>query len=184
MKESKIVSTFKTATHTSSNNEQEKEYPHYDNIREIIYLIRKLMQAGYLYTKELNKKYNVSAPQLNCLLALYEKGPLSPSQIARFIMVKSSTVTGVIDRLEQKKLVERLRNSPDRRVITVELTEKGKMLARHAPPPIQQTLVDGLKKLSQPQNEQIINDLKLLTGMLDTHNLVINIPNGESHTPI
>jgi len=50
--------------------------PPHDSIREIIYLIRRLMQAGSLYTKELNKKYNVSAPQLNSLVALSENGPL------------------------------------------------------------------------------------------------------------
>jgi len=169
---------------TGSTITKAEEPSSYDNIREIIHLIRRLMQAGSLYTKELNKKYNVSAPQLNCLLALYEKGPLPPSQIARNIMVKSSTVTGVIDRLEQKNLVKRLRNSPDRRVITIELTDEGKRLAQNSPPPIQQTIVDGLTKLSQKQNEQIIHDLKLLTRMLDEHDFVIDFQNGESQTPI
>lgn len=166
----------------AAKNNMDQEDFRYNNIREIIYLIRRLMQAGYLYTKELNKKYNISAPQLNCLLALHENGPLPPSQIARHVMVKSSTVTGIIDRLEQKKLVRRLRNSPDRRFITVELTEEGEALAHNAPPPIQQTIVDGLKKLSQEENEQIIHDLTLLTKMLDGHDLVVTFHNGESHT--
>ena len=68
--------------------------------RDIIFSIRRLMQAGELYTKELNKKYQISAPQLNCLLTLYENGPLPPSRIANHIMVKSSTITGIVDRLE------------------------------------------------------------------------------------
>jgi DNA-binding MarR family transcriptional regulator len=93
-----------------------------DRTKEIIFSIRKLMQAGELYTKELEKKYHVSAPELNCLIALYENGPLPPSRIARHIMVKSNTVTGIIDRLEQKGLVKRLRNSPDRRVIIIKLS--------------------------------------------------------------
>ncbi|MBN2568060.1 MAG: MarR family transcriptional regulator [Deltaproteobacteria bacterium] len=42
---------------------------------------------------------------------------MPPSQIARQIMVKSSTVTGVIDRLEHNGLVKRTRISSDRRVI-------------------------------------------------------------------
>jgi len=139
--------------------------------KEIIFSIRKLMQAGELYTKELEKKYHVSAPQLNCLIALYENGPLPPSQIARHIMVKSSTVTGIIDRLEQKGLVKRLRNSPDRRVITIELTETGKKLARDAPPPIQQKIVDGLKRLSEAETDQIVLGLTKLTNMLDVQDL-------------
>jgi len=103
--------------------------------KEIVYSIRKLMQAGEHYTKELNKIYNVSAAQINCLLALHENGPLPPSQIAKHVMVNSSTVTGVIDRLEKKDLVRRLRISQDRRVITVELTKSGKNARRKCPIP-------------------------------------------------
>lgn len=143
-------------------------------IREIIYQIRRLMQTGEIYSKELNKKYKVSAPQLHCLLALYEKGALPPSRIARLIMVKSSTVTGIIDRLEQKSLVKRVRNSPDRRVINVELTDAGKALAQNAPSPIQQKIVDGLKKLPENKIEQIVHSLNMLTDMLD-----VQYPEGE-----
>ncbi|MCJ7615655.1 MAG: MarR family transcriptional regulator [Desulfobacterales bacterium] len=139
--------------------------------KEIIFSIRKLMQAGEFYTKELNKKYQVSAPQLNCLISLYENGPLPPSQIAKYIMVKSSTVTGIVDRLEQKGLVKRFRDSPDRRIITIELTDSGKNLAKNAPPPIQQKIIDGLKKLSKDELDQIIFSLTKLTDMLDVQDL-------------
>lgn len=142
-------------------------------VKEIIYQIRRLMQAGELYTKELNRKYRVSAPQLNCLLALYENGPMHASKIAKLIMVKSSTVTGIIDRLELKGLVTRVRNSPDRRVINIELTEVGKKLAENAPPPIQQKIVDGLKMLPNTDVEQIVRGLNMLTQMLEVQDLQV-----------
>ncbi len=143
------------------------------SIKEIVYEIYRLMQAGKLYTKELNKKYQVSAPQLNCLIALYENGPLSPSQIAKIIMVSSSTVTGIIDRLELKGLVTRMRKSPDRRVITIELTEVGRSLAHNAPPPIQHKIVDGLKRLPEGEIEEIVRSLRILTNMLDVQDLQV-----------
>ena len=144
-----------------------------DRTKDIIYSIRRLMQAGELYTKELNKKYNVSAAQVNCLLALYENGPLPPSQIAKYIMVNSSTVTGIIDRLEQKGLVKRWRISQDRRIITVQMTETGKKLAENAPPPIQQKIIDGLKRLTPHEIDQIVDSLQSLTGMLDVQDLEV-----------
>lgn len=150
---------------------QRAEMPTEHRAKEIIFSIRKLMQAGEFYTKELNKKYQVSAPQLNCLISLYENGHLPPSQIAKYIMVKSSTVTGIVDRLEQKGLVKRFRNSPDRRIITIELTDSGKNLAKNAPPPIQQKIIDGLKKLSKDELDQIIFSLTKLTDMLDVQHL-------------
>ena len=139
--------------------------------KEIVYAIRRLMQAGEHYTKELNKIYNVSAAQINCLIALHENGPLSPSQIAKHVMVNSSTITGIIDRLEKKGLVERLRVSHDRRVITVELTQSGRNLAQNAPPPIQHKIIDGLKKLSSEEIDDIALTLKRLTDMLDVQEL-------------
>lgn len=146
---------------------------HTKRTKEIIYSIRRLMQAGEHYTKELNKIYNVSAAQINCLIALYENGPLPPSQIAKYLMVNSSTVTGIIDRLEKKDLVKRLRISPDRRVITIELTKNGKVLAENAPPPIQQKIIDGLKKLSESEIHQIAFALTKLTSMLDVEDLEV-----------
>ena len=131
------------------------------------------MQGSERYTKEINKKYNVSAAQVNCLLALHEYGPLPPSQIAKMILVNSSTVTGRIDRLEQKGLVERQRISQDRRVITIQLTESGKTLAENAPSPIQQKIIDGLKKLNPQEIEHIVNALNMLTNMLDVQDLEV-----------
>jgi DNA-binding MarR family transcriptional regulator len=131
------------------------------------------MQGGELYTKELNKKYSITAAQLNCLLALHENGPLPPSQIAKHMMVNSSTVTGVIDRLEQKGFVARQRNSSDRRIINIHLTHEGKKTAKAAPPPIQQRVVDGLQQLSSQQLNQIILSLAKLTKMLDLQDLEV-----------
>ena len=160
----------------NNGNTNSPEIPgdvHIKRTREIIFSIRRLMQAGELYTKELNRIYNVSSAQLNCLLALYENGPLPPSQIAKHILVNSSTVTGIIDRLEQKDLVKRVRNSPDRRVITIQLTQPGKMLAENAPPPVQQKIFDGLTRLSQNEIDQIANTLTKLTNMLDVQDLEV-----------
>ncbi len=140
-------------------------------IKEIIFSIRKLIQAGEIYTKELNKVYNVSSAQLNCLMALYENGDLSPSQIAKNILVNSSTVTGILDRLEYKDLVKRLRISSDRRVLTIKLTEAGQALAENAPPPIQQKVITGLKKLPEDEKETITKAIGTLINMLEVQDL-------------
>ncbi len=141
------------------------------SIREIIYSIRRLMQAGELYTKELSKTYNISSTQLNCLIVLFEKGAMPISRIAELIMVNSSTVTGTLDRLEKKGLVKRSRISEDRRIIIIELTENGRILAEHAPPPIQQKIIDGLNRLSEEEIHEIAGILIRLTSMLDAQDI-------------
>jgi len=160
------------STHSKDNPAKYNQL-HSDHTKQIIFSIRRLIQASELYTKELNKKYQISAAQLNCILTLYEYGPLPPSKIADHMMVKSSTVTGVVDRLEKKGLAERMRNSPDRRVITIQLTEEGKELAENAPPPIQQKIIDGLKNIGNAKKEQIVRSLNILTNMLDVQDLEV-----------
>jgi DNA-binding MarR family transcriptional regulator len=155
----------------TSENYQNRSSP--EKVKQIIFLIRKLMHGAELYTKELNKKYSITSAQLNCLLAIYENGPLPPSQIARRMLVNSSTVTGVIDRLELKGLVERQRNSADRRVIYIRLTPDGKEMAKVAPPPIQQRVIDGLQQMPAYELDQIILSLAKLTKMLDFQDLEI-----------
>ncbi|VBB43830.1 conserved hypothetical protein [uncultured Desulfatiglans sp.] len=153
-------------------------------IGEILYQIRRLGQAGTLYSKELMKYHQISTPQLNCILALHANGPIPASQIARLILVKSSTVTGIIDRLEQKGLVRRVRNSPDRRVIMIELTEAGESLAMNAPPPVQRKIMEGLRKLPRNEVENIRKGLHTLTGMLDMPDLAdLEMEDAGEHTP-
>ena len=160
------------SSHSSYNLTKDNKLPS-DQTKQIIFSIRRLIQASELYTKELNKKYQISAAQLNCILTLYEYGPLPPSKIANHMMVKSRTVTGVVDRLEKKGLVERMRNSPDRRVITIQLTIAGKKLAQNAPPPIQQKIIDGLRQTEKSRINQIVRSLNMLTDMLDVQDLEV-----------
>lgn len=135
-------------------------------IRWIIWYVRRLVQAGDIYSKGLHKKYQVSQPQVSCILALDEYGAMPISKLAKYILVKPSTVTGIIDRLEHKGLVKRERNQVDRRVVTIDLTEPGKKLAAEAPPPIPKEIVDGLRDLSPQEVKNIVESLAILVSKL------------------
>lgn len=69
-----------------------------EGCKEIIYSMPRLMQTGELYTKELDKKYQFSVPQFNYLITLYQNDVLPLSQIAKDIIMKSSTITGINNR--------------------------------------------------------------------------------------
>ena len=86
-------------------------------------------------------------------------------------------MTGTIDRLEQKELVRRVRNPPDRRMITISLTEAGKKLARNAPPPIRQEIIDGLKRLPKSKIEKIIHGLEMFVDLIDMQEMEVEQSN-------
>lgn len=55
-------------------------------------------------------------------------GPLTPGALIRSAMVTSGAITNRIDRLEARGLVERVRDTEDRRSVRVGLTEQGRAL--------------------------------------------------------
>lgn len=60
------------------------------------------------------------------LILLARHGEMSMSRLADFHGVSMSNATGLIDRLEERGLVERIRVADDRRVVLVRVTEAGR----------------------------------------------------------
>jgi DNA-binding MarR family transcriptional regulator len=79
--------------------------------------------------------HNLSLPQLQVLSVLKQGGgTLTTGEIGRAIVKASQTVTGLVDRLEQPGLVERVFDRSDRRKTWVRLTEKGERRFQEAMP--------------------------------------------------
>ncbi len=71
-------------------------------------------------------KQGVSMTHLQVMWRLEESGELPMSRLAEFLDVSLSNATGLIDRMEERGLVERIRVSDDRRVVLVKLTPAGR----------------------------------------------------------
>jgi MarR family transcriptional regulator, organic hydroperoxide resistance regulator len=85
-------------------------------------------------------EYELSPPQLGALKALDPEHPLAMSELAGVLGCDNSNVTGIVDRLEHRGLVERRPADHDRRVKLLALTGEGLALREslagrlHAPP--------------------------------------------------
>jgi DNA-binding MarR family transcriptional regulator len=84
-------------------------------------------------------RWNLTLPQFDVLaeLARADAGGFTFIELSRLLLVTSGNLTGIVDRLEQQRLVKRRPDRSDRRVIRVALTEKGRkvtdrMLPAHA----------------------------------------------------
>ena len=72
------------------------------------------------------RQYDVSPMQCRTLTYLHEaEGPVNQKQLERHLMVKPSTVNGIVDRLEEKELLRRTASKTDGRCRILELTEQG-----------------------------------------------------------
>lgn len=68
----------------------------------------------------------VSMAHMHVLWLLEDQGPLPMSRIAEAIDVSLSNATGLVDRMEERGLVERTRVKEDRRVVIVRPTDRGR----------------------------------------------------------
>jgi DNA-binding MarR family transcriptional regulator len=70
----------------------------------------------------------LSLVHLNVLFLLEHDGPLPMRGLAEAMDVSQASATGIVDRMEQRGLVERERDEGDRRVVRVAVTDGGRNL--------------------------------------------------------
>ena len=73
---------------------------------------------------------NLTSSQFGVLEALHKKGPLCQRDLAEEIMKTTGNITTVIDNLEKRELVERIRGKKDRRYFDIVLTRSGASLIK------------------------------------------------------
>jgi DNA-binding MarR family transcriptional regulator len=75
---------------------------------------------------------NLTAPQFSTLAKLKEVGPCSQNYLGRLIHYDSATITGVINRLKNRGLIESIVDPLDRRRVAIDLTDSGRAIADEA----------------------------------------------------
>ncbi len=68
----------------------------------------------------------ISLGHLQILWILQEHGPLPVSRLADWLGIGAPNATGLLDRMEQRGLVERIREGDDRRVVLARMTDAGR----------------------------------------------------------
>src|ERR1700744_1744096 len=89
------------------------------------FLLR-LLEARYdgLY-QSLTRQSEITPRQFGVLIALYQKGPLTPSVLAEHISCDRNTLSEMLKRMAARKLILRKNNAEDRRSIQVQIAAKG-----------------------------------------------------------
>lgn len=75
-------------------------------------------------------QFDVSLKEMHTIEIIGKNTNVTPSDIARELMLTLGTVTTSLNKLEAKGYIERKRSKLDRRVVHLTLTKKGKLLDR------------------------------------------------------
>ena len=119
---------------------------------------------------ERNTIGDLTYSQFAVLEALYHLGPMTAGDVSQKILKSGSNLTTVIDNLERDGLVRRVRDTNDRRVINVHLTEAGSSRIETVFPEHVAGLVEEFSALSASEQELLGKLFKKLgTGNLQHH---------------
>ena len=130
--------------------------PTYRIINDLICKIHRAMR--HFFDCQM-KKYNITPPQFEVLVTLWQEDGLFLSELGRRLSRDGPTITGIIDRMEKKNLVKRKRSKQDRRVIQVFLTPNAIKM--------KENLMEMQKRTSHDITENLsADDVVLLENLL------------------
>lgn len=97
----------------------------------------------------------LSMSQFGVLDALYHLGPMTLGDIAKKHLKSPNNMTSVVDTMERSGLVERRRCDKDRRVIYVDITDKGRQLFASLWPSHVERITKAVSALSAEEQEEL-----------------------------
>jgi len=131
-------------------------------VKDILRLADEIFQATGISVPEEWLSSNLTVAQLRVLLFLRTEGPSRMGSIAAGIGTTLPTVTGTVDILVKKKLVERRDDPEDRRLVICELTPDGTHLMRLVWELGQQQMAALLAGLDHEELEKVHDVARLL----------------------
>lgn len=135
---------------------------------EILIDIRKIVRSINLESKKIQKDFGISIPQLLCLqyLSKQDNYQSTVSGLMKFLSLNSSTITGIINRLESKSLVARLPKMGDKRITYISLTSKGSKILKEAPEILHDQLSKKIKSLPDHKLHSIKESLDIIISAM------------------
>lgn len=130
-----------------------------DNLRRVFQVINE-------YSKKAEYATGLTGPQLWAIKVISENEAICVSELAAKMYLHAATVIGILDRLEDRGYITRVRSRSDRRFVVVELSRKGKLLVKQSPEVAQGLIVKGLEDLPERTLATISRGLEKLVELL------------------
>lgn len=117
----------------------------------INYLLTNAQNTVHLHFKTQLQPFDITPAQYMALYFLSKEGSLSPSKLAELCRLDTSTMTGILTRMEKKGLIERQHCTSDRRSVDICITQAGITLMPSILPVIDSCNEEALSCLSQKE---------------------------------
>lgn len=142
-----------------------------NNYEEVLVALRRVIRATDLHSKRLSKHAGLTGPQLLIMRSIRDLGEVTIGTIADKVSLSQATVTTILDRLEHRNLVYRVRSTQDKRKVHAHLTSEGVEILSRAPNPLQEDFTRKFQSLAEWEQTMILASLQRVANMMDADNI-------------
>lgn len=136
---------------------------------EIAARIRPALTKLYVMYFRISEQSDLTGPQLSILTRLKDNGASRISQIAREEGIRMPTASNALHQLEQRQLVERVRDETDRRGVQVTLTPLGESELQRVGEERTKYLADMLGTLDEKYLEHADELVEVINALADVY---------------
>ena len=139
--------------------------------QDVLVSLRRIIRATDMQSKRILKVCGLTIPQVMVLRAIEALGDVSSKRISDAVSLSPATVTTILNRLEDRGLVERVRGQADKRVVNARLTQVGLTTLNSAPPLLHEQFIERFEALEDWKKTQILSSLQQVATMMDAESL-------------
>lgn len=137
-----------------------------DELRTLEKAIRRILRASDLQSKALIKAIGLTAPQLVILKGIAVLGEVTTTALSAHADLSPATVITILDKLEERSIIQRYRSAQDRRIVHTRLTEKGMALLANAPEPLGEAFAARFASLEPGRRRALMDALATIADLL------------------
>ena len=120
-----------------------------------------------MHSKKLEKSFGLTGPQLMVVKELSrEPEGVVAGDLAKRVSLSQATVTTIIDRLEHKGIVTRVRSSVDKRRVYFQVTEKASEYLVGNPSLIQENFIVNFNRLADWEQMLLLSSIQRIAYMI------------------
>jgi DNA-binding MarR family transcriptional regulator len=134
---------------------------------ETLRLFRIIFKSITKHYSEVEKSTGIGGASLWAMAEIADSSNLTVSGLAKAMSIHQSTTSNLLEKLESKEYVTRLRSSDDKRVVHLSLTAKGRKALAKAPMPYRGLLPDVVMRLEPKTLAQLNQNLTELVSRLE-----------------
>lgn len=138
---------------------------------QVVKAIRKIVRAIDLRSREVSRHTGLTIPQIVVLQGVRDLGEVTTKALSENADLSSATVVTILDKLEEKGLIERYRSVSDRRIVHARLTGQGEAIAGNLPGLLHEEFEKKFDALDAEDRAQLVSAIERIAEMMNAHKL-------------